>query len=226
MNATTNKMDMWAVVPVKCLSNSKTRLASVLGRAQRVEFTLAMLHDVLEQLSRVKNLAGICILSDDMHLVKLAGSLGVRIWSDNASDLNHGLQAVSKGLEKEGYGVMIIPCDVPVARTQDYQRLLDGHREGVTLVEASADGGTNALLCDAGQEMLFNYGAGSFVAHKREAEQHGIPLTITRIPRLQRDIDRPGDLDWLVNSNHDCRARDYLLQLFPEARQLEWKQTA
>jgi len=223
MNATSNKIDMWAVVPVKHLSDSKTRLASVLTRVQRTGFTLAMLHDVLEQLVQLKNMDGVCVLSNDERVIELARQLNVRIRSENASELNAGLQAEKNRLDAEGVGVMIIPADVPSARTQDYQQLLDRHHEGVTLVEASADGGTNALLCDAGLDLSFQYGPGSFAAHAREAKRHGIALTSTQLPRLQRDIDRPEDLDWLINSGHDCRARDYLLQLFPEARR---KQTA
>jgi len=201
-------------------------MAPLLNRAQRARLTLAMLHDVLEQLAQVKDLAGIVVLSNDENVIELAGQLNVRIWLDNANDLNLGLQAVKKGLAAEGFGVMIIPCDVPVVRAQDYQQLLAAHREGVTLVEASADGGTNALLCDADIEVTFHYGSGSFAAHKQVAEKRSMTLTVVKCPHLQRDIDRPEDLDWLVSSSDNCRARDYILQLFPEMRQVDWKLTA
>jgi len=226
VNKTLKTTGMWVVVPVKCLLDSKTRLSSVLNREERARFTLAMVHDVLEQLVRVKSLAGVCVLSNDERVWKLASQLDVRIWSENAEELNSGLQAVKFGLATEGFGVMIIPCDVPAARAEDYQQLLEGHRKGVTLVEASADGGTNALLCDAGADFSFHYGPGSFDAHSQEAKCRGIPLAITRKPRLQRDTDCPADLDWLVNSNNKCRARDYLLQLLPEARRTGWKKMA
>jgi len=209
---------MCAVVPVKRLRESKTRLKTVLDSAQRARFTLVMVHDVLEQLAQVESLAGVCVLSDDESVSKLARQMGMRVWSEEADDLNSGLQAVKNGLSAEGFGVMIIPCDVPVARAEDYQQLLAGHREGVTLVEASADGGTNALLCDAGLDLSFHYGPGSFSAHSQEVKRRGIPLIITKKSRLERDIDCPGDMDWLVNSHEDCRARDYLLQLLPEAK--------
>jgi len=217
---------MWAVVPVKCLRDSKTRLSAVLNQKQRAHFTLTMVHDVLEQLVQVKNLSGVCVLSDDEHVLKLASQLGVRIWSEDANELNPGLQAVKNGLAAEGFGVMIIPCDVPVARAKDYQQLLAGHREGVTLVEASVDGGTNALLCDARLDFSFQYGPGSFDAHSLETKYHGVPLSTVKTPRLQRDIDCPADLDWLVNSSDKCRARDYLLQLLPEARRANRKHMA
>ena len=207
---------MWAVVPVKRLQDSKTRLHTMLDSAQRARFTLTMVHDVLEQLADVKSLAGVCVLSDDESVLKLATQLGVRIWSEDAGELNSGLQAVKDRLAADGFGLMVIPCDVPAARTEDYQQLLSGHREGVTLVGASVDGGTNALLCDAGLNLSFHYGMGSFEAHSHEATNHGIPLSIAEIPRLQRDIDRPTDMEWLINSDNNCRAQDYLFRLFPE----------
>ena len=210
-------MDMWAIVPVKYLKGSKSRLAPVLDRTQRIRFTLTMVHDVLEQLVQVKALDGVGVLSNDERVQKLAEQLNVRVWSDQADDLNSGLQTVKAELAVEGYGVMVVPCDVPVARAQDYRQLLAGHDGGVTLVEASADGGTNTILCDAGLDFLFQYGSGSFEAHVLEAKRNDIPLTIADIPRLHRDIDRPDDLRWLQASGYDCRAVKLLRQLLRES---------
>ena len=219
-------MDIWAVVPVKGLRTAKTRLAPVLDRVQRARFTLLMLNDVLEQLSKVEALAGVGVLSEDLSVQKLARQRNLRVWSDQANVLNPGLQAVASGLAAAGSGVMIVPCDVPAARAEEYRRLLAGHREGVTLVAAVADGGTNALLCDAGLNMPFRFGPDSFKAHSQEAERLGIMLNFAELPGLQRDIDCPEDLFWLLASDHDCRARDYLRQALGEFRGADRERTA
>lgn len=230
MTGTLKTRDMWAVVPVKCLRISKTRLAPVLDRVQRARVTLAMVHDVLAQLMQVKNLAGVGVLSSDERVQQLARQLNVRVWSGQADALNSGLQAVANQLAADGFGIMVAPCDLPSARAQDYRQLLCGHGGGVTLVEATADGGTNALLRDAGVNLSFHFGPGSFAAHKQEAKSLGISLNVAEQPRMERDIDRPEDLRWLLASDHDCRTRDYLRQVWPELMHkpgvVDWKKTA
>ena len=216
---------MWAVVPVKCLTHSKTRLAPVLDRAQRSWFTLLMLQDVLGQLSQVEMLHGVGVLSDDERVKQLARQLGLRVWSERADKLNPGLQAVARGLAGEGSGVMIVPCDVPAARAQDYRQLLAGHK-AISLVAAVADGGTNALACDANLDMSFYFGQGSFNAHLQEAERLGIAPCIAAPSGLQRDIDRPEDLRWLLASSQNCRARDYLRELPAESIDGWWEKSA
>ena len=119
---------------------------------------------------------------------------------------------------------MVVPCDVPSARAEDYRRLLAEHKQGVTLVAARHDRGTNALLCDAGLAMSFHFGLGSFDAHVLAAERRGLPLSVAEQSRIQRDIDRPEDLRWLLASDHDCRARDYLWRLLPGPESTDWQQ--
>ena len=225
------KKNIWAIVPVKGLQAAKTRLAPVLDRVQRVRFTLLMLEDVLEQLKQVEALAGVGVLSDDLKVQTLARQMNVRIWSDHADVLNPGLQAVAGGLAAEGSGIMIVPGDVPAARAQEYRQLLmthcsTGHRRGLTMVEAIADGGTNALLCDPGVEMKFRFGPGSFKAHVQEAERLHIEITVADVPGLLRDIDRPEDLFWLLATEHDCRAGSFLQRVLAEPRGTDWERTA
>ncbi len=220
---------MWAIVPVKRLERSKARLAPVLAPVQRARFTEAMLRDVLDQLGRVEILTGVGVLSADTRVQGLAHQMGVRVWSDKAEALNPGLQAVAGDLSAVGFGMMVVPCDVPEARAEDYRALLARHAGaggGVTLVAASADGGTNALLRDAELDFSFHFGAGSFDAHVQEARAKSIQLNVAEQPRLARDIDRPEDLRWLLASDHDCRARDYLRQVLGESMGNGLKKTA
>ena len=62
MNA---RRDVYAVVPVKSTQDAKRRLAGVLGAARRQELALAMFEDVLATLSRVRELAGIIVVTAD-----------------------------------------------------------------------------------------------------------------------------------------------------------------
>ena len=57
------------------------------------------------------------------------------------------LDTAAADLAADGAGtLMIVPADLPLLTPRDFEALLAGHREGVTVVPAAADGGTNALV--------------------------------------------------------------------------------
>lgn len=200
---------MWAVVPVKRIEESKTRLSPILDDVQRAEFTAAMLHDVLHELEKVETLQGIGLLTNDERMQALARHRGLRVWPAQAESLNRSLEIVGEELSAQGSGMMIVPCDLPTVTARDYHDLLVSHHSGVTLAGAH-DGGTNVLVCAAGTSMPFHFGAGSLARHTEAARNLGIPVLVTGSRAFQRDIDRPDDIDWLLQSEHECHARRWL----------------
>ena len=68
----------------------------------------------------------------------------------------------------------------------------------MTLVPASVDGGTNALVLEPADVLPCQFGEQSFARHSAAARRAQLRLTVLENTRLGRDLDRPDDLVWLA----------------------------
>src|SRR6202012_5063944 len=74
--------EIWALVPVKRLSQAKQRLKGVLSPGQRQNLARVMLCDVLETLRAAPSLAGIVLVSADPDVRAMAPSFGASLIFD------------------------------------------------------------------------------------------------------------------------------------------------
>ena len=72
---------VWAVVPVKVLSDAKQRLHDCLGD-KREEFTLAMLEDVLDALAQSRLVGQVACVTADRRVAALAIGHGAMVFTD------------------------------------------------------------------------------------------------------------------------------------------------
>ena len=79
---------MWAIVPFKGSGGAKRRLADHLSTIERASLVLAMLEDVLQTLTQVSNLDGICLVSRSDEAVAIARKHDILLFSDDANDLS------------------------------------------------------------------------------------------------------------------------------------------
>ena len=93
MNA---RRDVYAVVPIKDTNDAKRRLAGVLGAPRRRELALAMFEDVLATLSRVRELAGIVVVTAGPAAAAIARRYGARVSRQGAHDGHSGAVAAAK----------------------------------------------------------------------------------------------------------------------------------
>ena len=207
--------EIWAVVPVKQLALSKTRLGEVLDADERRDFSIAMVLDVLTVL-KMSPLDGVLVVSADAVIVELVTSLGIEVLIlKEDKGICDGLEKAAAKLKQSGVGTMaIVPGDVPDICTQDIECLINSHggARAVTLVEAVRDGGTNALVCSPPDAIPFLFGRQSGVQHKRVALEAGVTPMVLTIAGFARDIDTPDDLMWLSRQNKTTRAREFLLE--------------
>src|SRR5256885_2270158 len=92
MNA---RRDVHAVVPIKDTNDAKRRLAGVLGAPRRRELALAMFEDVLATLSRVRELAGIVVVTAGPAAAAIARRYGARVSRQGAHDGHSGAVAAA-----------------------------------------------------------------------------------------------------------------------------------
>jgi len=211
---------MWALVPVKRLAASKSRLASVLSQSERAELTCRMLEDVLHALRCAPSVKKIVVLSNERCI---DGALaGVERYPEaEEGDVNRSLAAAIESMPQSTQRVLILPADVPSVRADDIEALAKAHQEGVLVCPAVVDGGTNALLSSLPLPITLQFGERSCARHVHAARVHGVAVQTMLRPALARDVDRPADLDWLTDVLHPGRATTYIRSLRGELAERE-----
>jgi len=206
-----------ALVPVKALRHSKSRLRPVLSDAHRQALVLAMLEDVLRLLAAVPAVATTAVVSPDADVLAFARRLGAQPIREprKPRGLNAALTFASDVLSVQGAsGLLVLPVDVPLATTTDIQAILDAAHANPSIVLCpSRSGGTNALALRPPGTIPFRFGHRSSAAHQREARARGLPLAVLPLPSLAFDIDRPHDLASILAEPNGTRSRELLASL-------------
>ncbi len=206
---------MWVIIPVKCLQDSKQRLAGCLSRAQRATLSVMMLRDVLESLIASRPVQGVTVISSDRSLLSLTREYDVQCLLTPADEgyAQDSLKAIQSINDAGHDKVAIIPGDVPLLRNSDIARLDALHEEGIIVCPARLDGGTNALLSIIPLQIPLLFGVDSLKRHISKAAELGIPCQVAEIAGLERDIDTPADIAWLLGQDEDNFTIKYLKSL-------------
>ena len=183
-----------AVVPMKPLAESKTRLASALPPARREALSLAMLRSVLRALRRSR-MARIIVVGGDCRVRAEAREHGAVWRPDKFGDLNAALADAFRNLRADGLPAAYAPADLPLLSSEDVDALLEASRDGDALTLCPAlDGGTNAIVVPPSAAFEPLLGIGSFRRHMRRARKLGLEARVARIPGFERDLDTVEDL--------------------------------
>jgi len=184
-----------AVVPVKALAASKSRLLPRLGRAGAERLAVAMLGDVVEALRGVRGLARVAVATPDADVAAAAREAGAEALLRPDAGLNPAIEAAGAELAPgPGDGLLVVLGDVAGARPDDLEALLhalDG--PGVALAP-SRDGGTSALLRIPRGAIPAGFGPGSAKVHRDLAARAGVAFRELALPSLAIDVDAPDDL--------------------------------
>lgn len=209
---------MWAVIPVKDLSTSKERLSSVLDADQRQALSKHMLRDVLKALSGADLVSRIFLVTNDPVAIDIAQEMGAEILPDPGKGLSAAVKAAGQHLRQSGAnGMLFLPADVPSVTSNEIDDLIRSHAAppSATIVQATTDGGTNAILVSPPDKMDFHFGKGSFEKHVKAAKKVGLLTEIRRVAGLSQDVDRPQDLEDLIHLTPTCAAGEYLRSINP-----------
>jgi 2-phospho-L-lactate guanylyltransferase len=207
-----------AVVPVKDTRRAKQRLARILPAARRQELALAMLEDVLATLARVRELAGIVVVTTDPAAAAIAVSYGARVARDGAGDGHTGaVAAAARHLTAEDFGMLTLPGDIPLVEGDDIRQLIAVHRiaaerdaRAFTIAPARDERGSNAVLCSPAAAVPLRFGDDSFFPHLAAARACGIAPVVVRLPRIALDIDTPEDAALFLEYSSSTRAHALL----------------
>ena len=197
----------WALVPVKSLDSAKQRLEPCLGEL-RGAFSLAMLRDVLDALSRSQTIDAVAVVSEDSEVRQLTESRELLAIGEGPSaglnaDVTHAVEALrGMGAKK----ITVIHADLPLATTLEIDRICGAYEipaataAGPTgIISPAADHqGTNILSFDADHPIPFRYGPDSFNLHHEAVRTTQTRLVTIESKTLSHDIDDPSDLEQLL----------------------------
>jgi 2-phospho-L-lactate/phosphoenolpyruvate guanylyltransferase len=215
-------MNVWAIIPVKPLRDSKSRLADMLSPDERAELTSQMLARTLGVLSEMREIYRTMVVSRDPAVLKIARQHGaVTFGEGERQELNVALtRAAHIASAQQAEAVLVLPADLPLITADDVAMVLagiipasNGHQgngyyyqtRAVAICPDHLNDGTNAILVCPPSGFNFQYGPGSFNRHLEEAARLGMARRIVHAPGLKFDVDT--EEDWAIYQAIHCPDR-------------------
>lgn len=192
-------MSVLAVVPVKDLVGTKSRLSPVMDPRGRAGLTLYMMGRVVGAL-REAGVAEVGVVSPDPIVLEMAQEKGATPVLQKSRGLNPALEEGREWAMGRGAGaLLVLPADLPLLVAEDVRAVISasGVGPGVTISPDGVRGGTNALLLRPPDAMPFLFGPGSFEAHREAASERGLEVHVCERSHLGFDLDTAGDLEKL-----------------------------
>ncbi len=203
---------IFALLPVKILSNAKQRLAGHLTAAQREMLARKMYQQTLTTLLQAKGIDRVVVVTSDPDAAQHARRSNVLVFEES-EQISHSVSAdaaCKRAIEAGASTALLVPIDVPMAVPDDFERLAAAAHPGVVIVPSADETGTNALARTPPDVIDSRFGPGSFRAHLEQARVKGVPAGVLRIPGLMFDIDTPDDVSELLARAPECHAARFL----------------
>lgn len=209
-------MKYTALVPVKALSEAKSRLATHLTRHQRENLVLDMLYHVLQVLQESRALDQVSVVSSDHHVLAQARYWGAQALLEAMPGHNAALHAAALHEQEMGASALLtIAADLPLLHPNDIRAMLTQSTAYPVVLASSRDGiGTNAILTHPPLALPYLFGVNSLKHYRHAASQQHLNSTIYSSIGLGLDIDTIDDLDDL-----------YELQILSGEYTQNWQQT-
>ena len=187
---------LFAVVPVKDLAGTKSRLAPILDPVARAGLTLYMMGRVVAAL-RGAGVENVGVVSPDRVVLGEAEERGAAPLRQESQGLNPALEEGRRwAMERGASELLVLPADLPLLDPEDVRAVLGvaGEAPSVVISPDYAHAGTNALLLRPPDALPFSFGAGSYESHLRAAEECGLGVRVCERPHLAFDLDTANDL--------------------------------
>ena len=191
---------MWAIIPINEFSRSFTRLSSVLDLEQRMELAKNLSSRLIQILLAVDEVEKIVLFTCEKNWPgELQHSKLVLRKDEDKKPLKQKIDSVADWAYGSGAKkMMYLSIDLPIVEKKDIPQIIDSHTNGLTLVQAKKDGGTNALIADLPRKINFQFGADSFRKHLEAAKLEKLKTNIQLTEGLSFDLDDHDDWEFLI----------------------------
>ena len=189
-------MNVFAVVPVKDLWGTKSRLKPILDPGARAGLTIYMMGRVVSALMEA-GVANVCVVSPDRIVLDQARERGAAPLLQESRGLNPALEEGRRWAMDQGASVLLVlPADLPLLGAEDVRAVLRcaGEEPSVTIAPDGAHAGTNALLIRPPDALPFAFGPDSYEHHLQAARERGLGVRVCERPHLSFDLDTAEDL--------------------------------
>ena len=208
---------MWAVIPVKQISQAKQRLSKILSSEERRDFFSAMLEDDLSMMVKIDFFEKIILATNCPHAISIAGRHGITHFETGLDDrLNQAAgETVNHLLENGISDMFLIPADIPLITEEEIKSAIKAHPSApsLTIIPSRDKLGSNCLLLSPPSRMPLKFGPDSYFRHLEIAKSNGLKINPMELPGFGLDIDEPKDLFELLKAEGNTLSQKYLLQL-------------
>lgn len=202
----------WAIVPVRGLERSKSRLAGPLDAEERLDLVSRLLARAIAATTSSARIAGTIVVSGDPRALEQARAAGAVAVRDLERGLNPALDlARTEAIARGASALVVLPADLPYLDRATLEAVLDDAGAGaaaagtgvavrspvrpgrlIALVTDRHGTGTNVLILVPPTVIEFAFGPGSRATHAAAAEAAGATYVELRGP-LDVDLDTPED---------------------------------
>jgi len=208
---------VWAVIPVKQISQAKQRLSPLLSIEERRNFFSAMLEDVLSMMVKIDFFEKIILATNCPHAISIAGRHGITHFETGPDDgLNQAAgETVNHLLENGIRDMFLIPGDIPLITEEEINSVLKAHPSApsLTIIPSRDKLGSNCILLSPPSRIPLKFGPDSYFRHLEIAQTNGLKINPMVFPGFGLDIDEPKDLFELLKAEGNTRSQKYLRQL-------------
>lgn len=204
-----------AIIPMKPLNRSKTRLAGTLSPEGRARLSLAMFTRVLSAATQ-SSADEVWVLGGDSEIKRATIQSGATWLQDDGDGLNDSLNICFRKAFGQGLAAMYLAGDLPFVTSEDVDAMVEAFSSSQNLVLAPAhrDRGTNSIVAPCGSGFYAALGDSSFERHKKLAESLKLDFTICDRPGLGLDLDTPDDLQ-----HYQAMRPEFFAELFQSVEQ-------
>ncbi len=200
------------VLPVKSLSETKSRLSPVLSPLERGALTLAMLEDVMDATQAIAGWETWVISPDEVVLEIALSRSAHAILEDKPPLANAIRQAEAEAAAQSADALAVLLPDTPLVTAGALTRAL--HTLGPVVLAPSIDeGGTNLMIRRPPTAIDAHFGTDSYRKHLEAAAVADLPIAVIGSPELAFDLDVPGDILTVLEAERRGRTRDVCLDM-------------
>lgn len=202
-------MNTVAVITAKRFNAAKQRMSGAVPEERRLALVEAMLGDVLEAVSRARQIKFTVVITGEPAATDLALGCGAEVIHDpdDAGHIGAAKLGIERAKELRADTVILLPGDCPLLESREVDSLVTGLPDPFVAVVPDRHGtGTNSLVLRPPQAIEPAFGEGSCERHLGLARAAGIPHATEQVDGLALDLDTPADIVALTTKIEMARA--------------------